>query len=76
MEKTIESLISILSNATHREDFTDIDLDKSLKDQGIDSLDTMSFFFSLEKEFNIKISVEEQNTLHSLNDILRFVSSK
>ena len=76
MEKTIENLISVLSEATHKEDLQDIDLNKNMKDQGIDSLDAMSFFFSLEKSFNIKISVDEQNKLHSLNDILTFLKSK
>ena len=73
MEKTTESIISILSEATHKEDLQNIDLDQKLKDQGVDSLDIMSFFFSLEKQFEVKISSEDQGKLHSINDILNFL---
>lgn len=76
MEKTIDNIISILSQAIHKENLQDIDLDKDMKDQGIDSLDAMSFFFSLEKAFDVKISIDEQNKLHSLNDILNFLKSR
>jgi acyl carrier protein len=73
MEKTTESIISVLSEATHKEDLQNIDLDQNLKDQGIDSLDIMSFFFSLEKQFEVKISSEDQSKLHNINDILNFL---
>lgn len=76
MEKTIDNIISILSDATHKEDLQDIDLDKNMKDQGINSLDAMSFFFSLEKAFDMKISIAERNKLHSLNDIINFLQSR
>jgi len=72
----MENLISVLSDATHKENLQDLDLDKSMKDQGIDSLDAMSFFFSVEKAFGIKISIEEQNKLPSLNSILDFLKTR
>jgi len=75
MATTIEKLLSILSSATSKDNLVNIDLDKPMKDQGIDSLDTISFFFSVEKEFDIKISIDEQNQLNSLNDILNYLNN-
>lgn len=76
MEKTMENIILILSKATNKDNLHSIDVNADMRSQGIDSLDIMSFFFSLEKAFNIKISNDEQNQLHNLNDILNFVKSK
>jgi acyl carrier protein len=76
MEKTMENIILILSKATHKENLHSIDVSADMWSQGIGSLDRMSFFFSLEKAFNIKISNDEQNQLHNLNDVLNFVKSK
>lgn len=75
MEKTKENLISILSEATHKENLEEINFNQSMKDQGIDSLDAMSFFFAIEKAFDIKISIDDQNKMQSLNDILNFIQS-
>jgi acyl carrier protein len=76
MEKTMENIILILSKATNKENLHSIDVNTDMRSQGIDSLDSMSFFFSLEKAFNIKISNDEQNQLHNLNDVFNFVKSK
>jgi len=72
----MENMILILSKATHKENVHSIDVNADIWSQGIGSLDRMSFFFSLEKAFNIKISNDEQNQLHNLNDVLNFVKSK
>ena len=49
------------------------------KDMGFDSLDTMSFFFEIEKTFGIKIpdsDISDNEMLSSINKIIKYIEQR
>lgn len=76
MNITKDMLISTLVKATNNSSLQGVQTSVPLKDQGVDSLDVISFFFQLEEETKTKISVEEQNKLRTIEDIMEFFNKK
>jgi len=50
-----------------------VSLDSSLQELGLDSLDTITLLFELEKQFHIAISDEQVRSLRSVRDIVEGV---
>ena len=50
-----------------------VSLDSSLQDLGLDSLDTITLLFELEKQFHVAISDEQVRSLRSVRDIVESV---
>ncbi|MGH9773766.1 MAG: acyl carrier protein [Candidatus Acidiferrales bacterium] len=67
-----EEIISILASVKRipRERIT---LDSSLESLGLDSLDTITLLFELEKKFNITIPDENARKIRSVRDIVEGV---
>jgi acyl carrier protein len=74
MEITIENIKKVLKKEVDaRVDIENMDADKSITDQGIDSLDQSSAFLALEDEFNISIPGKEIEKLDTLNKIVAYI---
>jgi len=68
-----------------RESLEKIDLDirveslndnEPLTEQGFDSLDMITMFFMLEKEFSVDIPDTDVDTLKTLNDLAVYISNR
>jgi acyl carrier protein len=74
MNITIENIKAIFRKEVDaRVEVEGMDPDKSISDQGVDSLDQSSVFLALEDEFGIKIEDEDIEKLNTLNKILEFI---
>jgi acyl carrier protein len=75
MEITLENIKAIFkSEVDPRVDIDNFDPDRSIMQQGVDSLDRSSVFLALEEAFNVKITdgqIEELGTLNSILDFLQ-----
>jgi len=52
------------------------DVNKSFKDNGIDSLDVFTIFLAIEEELGIKFSEEESLQLKSAAEIINFLNTR
>jgi len=77
MKATLEKIKMIFENEVDpRVDVKSMDPDKSISDQGVDSLDTSSIFLSIEEEYSINIKDEDIERLDTLNKIVEFINSR
>ena len=77
MDITIENIKAIFrKEVDKRVDIEGMDPDKSITDQGVDSLDQSSVFLALEDEFGVKIEDNDIEKLDTLNKILLFIKQE
>ena len=69
-EKNIEIVRKIFISTL---DNNELDLDTDINELGADSLDKVEIFLKVEKEFNIKLSIEQKRTIKSIQDVLNVV---
>jgi acyl carrier protein len=69
-----EKVIALLA-AVKRVPRESISLDSSLADLNIDSLDTITLLFELEKEFQLSISDDQVRAMRSVRQIVEGVQS-
>jgi len=67
-----EIIKDICDHITIKED----DYDSTLKDLGIDSLETANILLNIEEEFEITIPDEEIDKLQTVNELSYYVSQK
>ena len=76
MEVTLENVKSIFKEEVDkRVNVENMDPDKSMSDQGVDSLDRSSAFMALEDNFNVTISDLDMEKLDTLNKIVDFIKA-
>lgn len=74
MEITLDDIKDIFEREVDaRVNVKNMDPDKSISDQGVDSLDTSSVFLEIEEHFSIKITDSDIERLDTLNKILEFL---
>jgi len=74
---TIETLKELAKEIDMLKDKIDnIDPDKDLASQGIDSLDTLSLLLLIQEKFGVQIPDEDIPKLETLNDIVNYVNQK
>jgi len=76
MKVTDYQLIEILVKATNKDTLLKMNPNTLIKEQGLDSLDLIVFFFEIEKAFNIKISTIEQQKLTTISSIKEFLNNR
>lgn len=77
MKAIIERLIKYIHDAN--DNFVidpENDLDRSLRDLGIDSLDLMSVLFSVQDGYQIDIPDEDIEKLTTINSLARYIKQK
>ncbi|HFB66070.1 MAG TPA: acyl carrier protein [Aeromonadales bacterium] len=70
---TLEDILSAVEDGAVSVDISEIKGDDSLADAGIDSLEIMSFFLSIEEKFNVKFPDEDVDDLNTINDIIAYM---
>ena len=55
---------------TQRKDPSQVTIESSFEDLGIDSMDGVNIVFALENEFNINVPDEEVKNIHSVRDMI------
>ena len=73
---TEEQMIDVIRKANVVKDVDVLDNDKSLTDQGVDSLDFSSLLFNVEEEFKVEIPDEDIDGLQTINQILSYLNEK
>jgi acyl carrier protein len=58
---------------TQRKDSSQVTIDSSFEELGIDSMDGVNIVFALENEFNINVPDEEVKTIRSVRDMVEGV---
>lgn len=70
--------LKLLTNVLEEKgvDVSNINLDSSLSDLGLDSLDTVSAMMDIEEALNIEFSTEELANAKYIKDIINLIDSK
>ena len=76
MEISIENIKKLIVLADVVIDVEKIDVNKSLTEQGIDSLEFVNICLVIEETFCIKIPDEDLEDLNTINNIIDYVRSK
>ena len=71
-----EQILDVIEKANLVKDVTVLDHKKSLREQGIDSLDFSGVLFNVEETFGITIPDEDIDKLQAINDIVAYVNIK
>lgn len=72
----LEQILELIENAKIVKNVNSLDHEKSLSDQGIDSLDFSSLLFSIEEFFDIKIPDEDIENLNSIKQLHDYIIDK
>jgi len=72
----VSQILETIENANLVADVTALDLDKPLREQGIDSLDFSGVLFNIEEVFGIEIPDEDIDGLQSINGIVDYINAK
>lgn len=72
----VSQILEAIENANLVADVTVLDIDKSLREQGVDSLDFSGVLFNIEEIFGIEIPDEDIDSLQSINSIVDYINAK
>ncbi len=77
MELTLENLKLLLSKSSSLgESALELDVDRSLVEQGVDSLDILDYLLQIEENFGVSIPDEDIEKVSSFNKMLGYVQEK
>lgn len=76
MKIEAKDILEILKEVGVLVDINTLEINKPLKDQGIDSLDMANLFLNLQEKYNIEIPMEDVEKLISIENIEQYISSK
>lgn len=73
---TVEQILEVIRKTNAVKNADDLDTDKSLSDQGIDSLDFSGVLFNIEEAFDVTIPDKDIDGLDTINDIVAYLNGK
>ncbi len=73
---TANDILDVITKADVVNNVETLATDKSLREQGMDSLDFSSVLFNLEEIYEIKIPDADIDGLVTVNDIVQYVNNK
>ncbi len=76
MKATESNIKSILDEVSSLVESSDLDINISLTDQGVDSLDLVNVYLLVEEKFEIKIPDEDIAQLQNISQIIDYVNLK
>ncbi|EAK9946141.1 acyl carrier protein [Campylobacter lari] len=76
MKINSQEILQILKEIGVLVDVNTLEIDKPLKDQGIDSLDMANLFLNLQERYNIEIPMEDVEKLASIENIEQYINNK
>lgn len=74
MKIETKDILEILKEVGVLVDINTLEINKPLKDQGIDSLDMANLFLNLQEKYNIEISIEDVDNLNSIENITQYIN--
>ncbi|HEC1788294.1 phosphopantetheine-binding protein [Campylobacter lari] len=76
MKIEAKDILEILKEVGVLVDINTLEINKPLKDQGIDSLDMANLFLNLQEKYNIEIPMEDVEKLTSIERIIQYINLK
>lgn len=76
MNATNEKILEIIENSGVLAEAGQLDLSKSLAEQGFDSLDLVNVYLQVEENFDLKIPDEDLEEVKSVDQIVEYVNNK
>jgi len=76
MAVTVEDIVKVIQQTNVVEDPDKLRRDIKLTDQGIDSLDMFSVILALQEQYQIEISDEDVDRLHTIEDLQTYLNSR
>lgn len=76
MKIEAKDILEILKEVGVLVDINTLEINKPLKDQGIDSLDMTNLFLNLQEKYNIEIPMEDVEKLTSIESIMQYINLK
>ncbi|EDP6836989.1 acyl carrier protein [Campylobacter lari] len=76
MKIEIKDILEILKEVGVLIDVNTLEINKPLKDQGVDSLDMANLFLNLQEKYNIEIPMEDVEKLISIENIEQYINLK
>ncbi|MCW0256644.1 phosphopantetheine-binding protein [Campylobacter lari] len=76
MKIKAKDILEILKEVGVLVDINTLEINKPLKDQGIDSLDMANLFLNLQEKYNIEIPMEDVEKLTSIERIIQYINLK
>ncbi|WP_257935748.1 acyl carrier protein [Campylobacter lari] len=76
MKINSQEILQILKEIGVLVDVNTLEIDKPLKDQGIDSLDMANLFLNLQERYNIEIPMEDVEKLNSIENVEQYIKLK
>lgn len=76
MKATIENLKELLSKTSVKNLAFELDINESLKKQGVDSLDLLDFYLSIEESYGFQIPDQDIDKLNTLVDYENYINGR
>lgn len=70
----MKAILEVITNADVVDDMNDFVVNKTFKQNGIDSLDVMSLFLAIEEKFDMKFSEEDYEKVHTAIDLQSMIN--
>ncbi|EGO4877724.1 acyl carrier protein [Campylobacter lari] len=74
MKIETKDILEILKEVGVLVDINTLEINKPLKDQGIDSLDMANLFLNLQEKYNIEISIEDTEKLQTIDELINYIN--
>ncbi|WP_417372060.1 acyl carrier protein [Gelidibacter japonicus] len=71
---TTDKVKEIFASINDQIEAADLDDNKNLTDQGLESLDTFDFFLQIEDDFGVKVSDDQMDKLNTIQKIVDYVN--
>lgn len=74
MKVNVEDILELIKETGVLIDVNTLKSDKSLSDQGIDSLDIANIFLNIQEKYDVVIPIEKTQELNSIDKILDYIN--
>ncbi|EPP8196602.1 acyl carrier protein [Campylobacter lari] len=74
MKIEVKDILEILKEVGVLVDINTLEINKPLKDQGIDSLDMANLFLNLQEKYNIEIPMEDTEKLQTIDELINYIN--
>jgi|3_EtaG_2_1085321.scaffolds.fasta_scaffold10844_4 acyl carrier protein len=71
---TNDKVKDLFASINDRIDASELDDNKDLTDQGLESLDTFDFFLQIEDDYGVKVSDDQMDKLNTVQKIVDYVN--
>jgi len=71
---TNDKVKDLFASINDRIDASELDDNKDLTDQGLESLDTFDFFLQIEDDYGVKVSDDQMGKLNTVQKIVDYVN--